>query len=162
MQPIEEFGKGAGRTYGAPDPRTGLAYYGRGLVQLTWLANYLKAGTKLGVDLVYHPELALRPDIAAQILFRGMIEGWFTGRKLADYFGPGHSDPVGARHIINGVDCAALIAGYYSYFLAALQAAKALAPPAPAPAPVPAPTKPAPASPAPVVGLWGWLKSKVL
>ena len=40
MQPIEEYGKGNGRSYGVPDPQTGKAYYGRGFVQLTWKTNY--------------------------------------------------------------------------------------------------------------------------
>src|SRR4249920_3014623 len=30
MQPIEEYGKGAGYDYGDPDPTTGESYYGRG------------------------------------------------------------------------------------------------------------------------------------
>jgi len=36
MKPIEEYGHGAGRDYGRPDPQTGKAYYGRGYGQLTW------------------------------------------------------------------------------------------------------------------------------
>jgi putative chitinase len=36
MEPIEEYGRGAGRPYGVPDPRTGKTYFGRGFVQLTW------------------------------------------------------------------------------------------------------------------------------
>jgi hypothetical protein len=42
MQPIEEYGKGKGKSYGAPDPQTGQTYYGRGYVQLTWKENYQK------------------------------------------------------------------------------------------------------------------------
>ena len=34
MQPIEEYGKGAGYDYGEPDPVTGEIYFGTGLVQL--------------------------------------------------------------------------------------------------------------------------------
>src|SRR5882757_1068467 len=62
MQPIEEFGKGAGHPYGQPDPVTGQTYYGRGLLQLTWKANYQKMGTKLGVNLVDEPDNALIPS----------------------------------------------------------------------------------------------------
>ncbi len=40
MQPVEEYGKGAGHEYGIPDPITGKAYYGRGDVQVTWKYNY--------------------------------------------------------------------------------------------------------------------------
>jgi hypothetical protein len=30
MQPIEEYGKGSGQSYGKEDPQTGQTYYGRG------------------------------------------------------------------------------------------------------------------------------------
>jgi hypothetical protein len=43
MEPIEEYGKGAGHSYGEPDPETGQVYDGRGYVQLTWKDNYQKA-----------------------------------------------------------------------------------------------------------------------
>ncbi len=124
MQPIEEFERGKGKSYGP----TG--FWGRGYVQLTWEANYARATKELrarGVlkaseDLVKSPSLAMRPDVAAAILFYGMIEGWFTGKKLGDYFMPGRSDPKGARQIINGTDCDALIAGYHAQFRVALLA----------------------------------------
>ncbi|MBB3905143.1 hypothetical protein [Methylobacterium brachythecii] len=125
MQPIEEYGRGKGRSYGP----TG--FWGRGFVQLTWEANYAKATARLrqlGIlnaseDLVKTPKLAMRLDVAAAILFYGMVEGWFTGRKLADYFAGGRYDPVGARHIINGTDDDDLIAGYCGHFVDALRAA---------------------------------------
>lgn len=143
MQPIEEYGRGKGGTYGP----TG--FWGRGLVQLTWQANYAKATAELrkrGVltaaeDLVKTPALALRPDVAAAVMFYGMVEGWFTGKKLADYFGPGRSDPVGARRIINGTDKAATIAGYHAAFVDALTAGGYAAIPA-ATAPVAPPSAP--------------------
>ncbi|MCJ2107838.1 hypothetical protein MKK70_21155 [Methylobacterium sp. E-041] len=124
MRPIEEFGRGKGKAYG----RTG--FWGRGYVQLTWEANYAKATARLralgilnaGEDLVKTPALAMRPDVAAAILFYGMIEGGFTGKKLGDYFGPGRADAVGARRIINGTDCDKLIAGYHAQFRVALMA----------------------------------------
>jgi putative chitinase len=112
MQPIEEYGKGKGRPYGKADPDTGFAYYGRGFVQLTWKANYAAMGKKLGIDLVNEPELALDLDTASQIMFRGMIDGSFTSRKLATYFNPDVEDWVNARRIINGLDKANLISGY--------------------------------------------------
>ena len=62
----------------------------------------------------------VRIDIAAHILFLGSIEGWFTSRKLADYFAGRKDDPVHARRIINSLDCAVMIAGYYHHFVAAL------------------------------------------
>jgi hypothetical protein len=103
-------------------------YIGRGLVHLTWEDNYRNASTALGLvgdrDLVAHPELALDSLIAARIMFRGMAEGWFTGAKLGQYFSNTKDDPLNARRIINGVDCADLIKGYYEQFLEALNFAR--------------------------------------
>lgn len=79
-------------------------WYGRGYVQLTWEANYKKASEKLGVDLVKNKDLAMDPVIAAKIAIQGMIEGWFTGKKLSDYITLQKSDFIGARKIINGTD----------------------------------------------------------
>jgi hypothetical protein len=123
--PIEEYGKGSGRDYGTPDPETGEIYYGRGFVQLTWKANYDRAGAALGLiddrDLVQHPQLALDSLIAARVLFRGMAEGWFTGERLGSYFDADTDDPINARRIVNGNDQDTLIAGYHAEFLIALQ-----------------------------------------
>lgn len=132
MQPIREIGRGKGKSYGKPAGPHKQAYYGRGLVQLTWQTNYVNATEKLrklgllkpDEDLARTPDLAMRPDIAAEIMFHGMVGGWFTGKKLSDYFGHGKSNPRGARAIINGTDHAALIAGYFTHFRAALVAAK--------------------------------------
>lgn len=131
MLPIEERGKGRGRDYGKrlkesrqPYNDTAAIFYGRGYVQLTWYENYAKAGKKLGINLLQEPELALRPLIAARIMREGMIEGWFTGRKLSDYVGLYRAEYVGARRIINGQDKAAAIAGYAIAFETALRKAK--------------------------------------
>jgi predicted chitinase len=121
MRPVEEFGRGRGRRYARRDAVTGKAYYGRGHVQLTWGANYRRAGERIGVDLYNRPELALREDISARILYSGCIEGWFTGRKLADYIGGRRRDYRGARRIVNGTDRAELIAGQAKAFEAALR-----------------------------------------
>jgi len=43
-------------------------YYGRGFIQLTWLANYERYGKILGEQLVATPSLAAEPGIAARIL----------------------------------------------------------------------------------------------
>lgn len=79
-------------------------HYGRGYVQLTWRDNYQRAGDEVGADLIGNPELALDPHIAAEILVAGMLEGWFTGKKLGDYVTLQRSDFVGARRVVNGVD----------------------------------------------------------
>lgn len=97
----------------------GKVYYGRGLVQLTWLKNYDKMSKLLGVDLVGNPDLALDPSIAAKIMFEGMIRGSFTGKKLADYFNAAGTEWK-ARPIINGHDREAEIAGYGKQFYADL------------------------------------------
>lgn len=117
MQPIAEYGHGKGRPYGAVDA-TGKAPYGRGFVQLTWRDNYLRADRELGLGgrLAANYDLALEPDIAAPIAIRGMMEGWFTGKKLADYIGGGKLDFVDARRIINGIDRADTIALYAKQF----------------------------------------------
>ena len=124
MQPVAEIGRGKGKPYGK---RVGSnIYYGRGDVQLTWEHNYERAGRLLGVDLVGKPDLALDPAVSARVLFRGMMEGWFTTRKLSDYGAP--LDFVKARQIVNGMDDAHLIAGYAKAFMAAIQEGRRPAP----------------------------------
>lgn len=134
MWPIEEYGKGSGHDYGEPDPETGQTYYGRGFVQLTWRDNYAKATDELELeddrDIEMHADKALDCLIATRVLFKGMREGWFTGKKLEQYFNPDKNDPVNARQIINGNDCDDTIAGYHAQFMAALNEAmeEAIAP----------------------------------
>lgn len=99
----------------------GYLYRGRGYVQVTGRANYGKAGLALGLDLLRHPDMALHPTVASQILVRGCSEGWFTGKKLGDYL-PG--DYRNARRVVNGTDRADLIAGYARQFEIALVAAE--------------------------------------
>jgi putative chitinase len=146
----------ANRVYGGrlgnTEPDDGWRYRGRGLVQITGRDNYARAGRQLGVDLVGDPDLALRPDLAAGILFAGMAQGWFTGRKLADYFNDTVNDPVNARRIVNALDRAETIAGYHRAFLAALEAAARPGPADPAVASAPTSPSPQPAS------LWARLR----
>jgi len=142
MQPIAEFG-GAAYFHRMYDPRSsdpkraamaarmgakpgdGVLFYGRGYVQLTWRANYLRMGRKLGIDLVADPERAREPGVAAAIMYFGMRDGDFTGKRLADYFQPGRYDWVNARRIINGVDKAEEIGQYGRQFFEAFRAAAA-------------------------------------
>lgn len=131
MVPVEEYGKGRGHPYGQPTGIWGQTYYGRGFVQLTWLTNYAKATAELrknGVlgldeDLVKNPETALRLDVAAAILIFGLSEGWFTGKKLADYINGETSDYINARRCVNGTDRASMIASYAKDFEKAILAA---------------------------------------
>ncbi|WP_234844174.1 lysozyme family protein [Sinorhizobium meliloti] len=124
MQPIAEYGKGAGRKYGVKG-KYGQVPHGRGYVQLTWDSNYERADKELGLRgaLLRDFNLAMRQDIAAKIMFVGMTEGWFTGKKLADYMAGDKADYVGARRIINGTDKAKTVAGHAAVFERALKAA---------------------------------------
>lgn len=124
MQPIREYGRGRGRKYGRPDSKTGQTYYGRGHVQLTWYDNYKFVGKEMGIDLVNNPDKAMIPEVAATILYRGCIEGWFTGKKLADYITDKSCNYRQCRRIVNGMDKAALIAGYAKKFAKAIEAAQ--------------------------------------
>ena len=45
----------------------GVKYKGRGFIQITGRYNYTQAAKDLGIDLVKHPELAERPDVAAKV-----------------------------------------------------------------------------------------------
>jgi len=125
MQPISEIGHGIGHEYGEPVGPYDQCYYGRGLIQLTWLANYQKAQEKLSAvgvicDLVKEPNAALGLDIAAPIMILGMTQGWFTGKRLSDYFDDAFTDWTGARRIINAQDHAQEIAAIAVEFSNAL------------------------------------------
>ena len=101
-------------------PGDGVIFYGRGYCQTTWRRNYERFSSLIGVDLVADPDLMLRPNIAAKVMIKGMIDGLFTGKKLGDYFNA-KTDFLTARRIINGMDCAMQIAVYGEHFLAALK-----------------------------------------
>lgn len=136
MQPIEEYGKGSGKSYGKPTGPHSQAYYGRGHVQLTWEENY-KNGQKFlldryGVHANIHPEAhkMLHPPTSALVSYDGMVYGWFTGVGLPKYLSKAKAieDPVNARRIVNGTDKASTIAGYYWSFKKALKQIPAAAP----------------------------------
>lgn len=56
---------------GNVNPGDGPLYKGRGPIQLTGRANYIKCGKALGLDLVDHPDIGVEPNVA----FR--TAGWF-------------------------------------------------------------------------------------
>jgi putative chitinase len=121
---LEELSSGA-QYENRPDlgnnqPGDGVRFKGRGYVQLTGRANYQDWSNRLGVDLVGNPELAENPDIAAEILVRGMRDGTFTGRRLDRYINDTGTDFINARRVVNGTDRASLIAGYAADFNTAL------------------------------------------
>jgi putative chitinase len=127
MNPIEEYGKGSGKSYGQATGPYGQKYYGRGHVQLTWEDNYKKGQQYLkdryGVEANIHPEAhkMLHEETSALVSFDGMVYGWFTGVGLPKYFNATVEDPVNARRIVNGTDKASTIANYYWLFKKALK-----------------------------------------
>lgn len=102
-------------------------WYGRGYVQLTWEENYARADKELhlGGALLDDADLAMRPDIAAKIMRRGMDEGWFTGVSLGAILPmqgvATRKQYMDARTIINGRDKADLIEDYAQWFERALR-----------------------------------------
>ncbi|MBZ9874974.1 carboxypeptidase [Mesorhizobium sp. BR1-1-9] len=134
MQPIHERGAvsyfykyepgtAIGRRLGNTTKGDGYLFRGRGFVQITGRRNYQFSSGKLGADFVANPDLVLDPNHAKDIIVLGMREGWFSGKKLADYVTLQASNFAGARRIINGTERATLIAGYASQYDAALKAA---------------------------------------
>ena len=99
-------------------------WFGRGAIQITHRGNYAKLGERLGVDLVGNPDLALDPAVSADIAVVGMVEGLFTGRRLADFAFPTDlGAPVASnpRRIVNGQDGTdATVARHHRAFRAAL------------------------------------------
>jgi putative chitinase len=135
MQPIHEYG---GTTYfmhsydksfnpskanalGNTQVGDGATFHGRGFVQLTGRRNYTDWQGRLGKPLVSNPDLVVNDiDIATTIIFEGMIQGTFTGKRLAQYFDPNTDEWVLARRIVNGLDKANLIADYGKKFYGAI------------------------------------------
>ena len=122
LRPIDEIGSAArfnrlygpqtkvGKRLGNTKAGDGALFHGRGYVQLTGRRNYTKAKTLTGVDLISNPDAAKEPSLAYQIAIQGMIDGWFTGKKLGQFIKDGVADFENARTIINGHDKAAMIA----------------------------------------------------
>lgn len=135
LQPVTELGSVAYKTdrydvsgsnparakkMGNTTPGDGVKYAGRGYIQLTWKNNYQTASKAVGVDLVGSPEAALQPAVAAAVLYEGMIAGWFTGKRLSDYFSGDTANWTQARRIVNGLDKADMIATYGKTYYAAI------------------------------------------
>lgn len=125
MQPVKEYG---GEAY--LKKKKYYPWVGRGYVQLTWKENYLKAGKKIGVDLIANPDAAMVPENAVRILFDGMLEGWFTGKKLKDFIDDIQEEEEEdrrefeeGRRIVNGVDKKKAIASYAIEFEKAIRKA---------------------------------------
>lgn len=130
------------KALGNTEAGDGVKFAGRGYVQLTGRANYVKAGKALGLDLLKEPQIVEEPGIAAKVLIWGMSTGAYTGKANRDYLAKSPPDYVNARRIINGTDKASLIATYAKEFQAALVGAGYGK--APASVPTPTPAKPPP------------------
>lgn len=123
MLPIDEFGTDdrfnklygpqtkVGKRLGNINPDDGARFHGRGYVQLTGRANYVRAGHAFNIDLTQQRDLAKRPALAYNIAIQGMKDGWFTGRRLDQFIKDTQPpDYEHARSIINGSDKAQTIA----------------------------------------------------
>lgn len=136
MQPIVEYGsrsyfdkydtgKLAKQLGNTPEQDgDGFLYRGRGDVQITGKANYLRFSKLLGVDLVNNPDKTLDPSISAKIAVIGSRDGLFTGLGFRKGRPVGRYDKAAytrARQIINGTNRALEIAGYAIIFEQALR-----------------------------------------
>lgn len=87
---------------GPPESGDGYKYRGRGIgAQFTGRVNYEKFSKLFGVDFVNNPELAMDLKLGAEILYKGSIEGLFTGVSLGNYINQSKTDYVNARRVIN-------------------------------------------------------------
>lgn len=142
MQPIKEWGgndyfvrrywynKKVANELGNLSAKDAIDFAGGGKVMITGRRNYTRMGKILGIPLVEHPELAREMNVSVKIMFEGMTTGKsfagdFTGKHLGNYFNKTTHDPLNARRIINGLDKAELIKGYFKHFYAALLIATA-------------------------------------
>lgn len=87
---------------GPPSSGDGYKYRGRGIgAQFTGRVNYEKFSKLFGVDFINNPDLAMDRVLGAKILFKGSIEGLFTGVSLGNYLNATKTDYVNARRVIN-------------------------------------------------------------
>lgn len=92
----------------------GHVYYGRGDVQLTWFDNYKNEGIE------DNPDKALEPKWAAELLFKGLLDGrWNKAGKGIAFYLPteGPDDLKNARRTVNITDHWEEIADYYRRFI---------------------------------------------
>ncbi|QDZ07442.1 hypothetical protein FPZ24_08085 [Sphingomonas panacisoli] len=108
-------------------------HYGRGYVQVTWPKNYAwldaeaaASGLTQPGDILANLDLAMRPDIAALALRKGMEEGRYDaqGKKMSQRLpaqgAASITQYINARYLVNVQDRAAMVAGYAKIFENAL------------------------------------------
>ena len=93
-------------------PGDGWLFRGGGLPQLTGRRNFAKFG------LAKNPDSIMDLRTSVRIMFDGMLNGLYTGKRLDDY-----TDYLSMRRTVNGTDRAETIAGYAESFECALRAA---------------------------------------
>jgi len=87
---------------GPSESGDGYRYRGRGIgAQFTGRVNYTKFSKLMGVDLINNPDLAMDVKLGAEILYKGCIEGLFTGVSLSNYINHNETDYVNARRVVN-------------------------------------------------------------
>jgi hypothetical protein len=144
--------KGVKRTYWRKDAN-GRSWLGRGHTQVTHEENYARVQALSKFPIHDNPDLMFDLKTSASIHVMGMLNGWWTGKKLSDYqtarYGYDYED---ARRIVNGTDKAREIAAYAKKFEEAIRLGWAAKRDAPIPAPTtttppPDVEPPAPAAP---------------
>lgn len=109
-------------------------WYGRGYVQITWEKNYAwldaasaAAGLTKAGDILASPDLAMRPDIAALALRKGLEEGRYDaqGKRMRDRLPSNgtatRAQYINARYLVNIQDKADLVEDYAQAFERALR-----------------------------------------
>jgi predicted chitinase len=113
---LNEYASGAAyegrRDLGNTQVGDGRKFKGRGYVQITGRRNYADWAKRLNVDFIKYPERVLELKHAVPIIIEGMRLGTFTSRRLSSFFTKDKRDWINARKIVNGMDRAAIIAGY--------------------------------------------------
>lgn len=107
-----------GRAYAKAYPIAGggdAVYYGRGYVQLTWRKNYLQEGIE------DNPDKALEPEWAAQLLFKGLLDGRWNGQGHGLMYYLDRNDTYNARRTVNVTNKADIVADWYKDFLETLE-----------------------------------------
>jgi putative chitinase len=90
-----EFNPAKAKELGNTQKGDGYKFRGRGLIQLTGRANYAAYKAYSKIDVVNHPELASKIDIALD------IAGWYWWKKNINAFAD-NDDVIGVTKKVNG------------------------------------------------------------